>query len=98
MAQHARRDHGADVYMPAPELIQTTVRARQMSMFGQKLVHRLSVSARAVCVCVRAFCDVRENFLAFLELQPALNHFCAGLGSQWWVDPASMERSEQSQC
>jgi hypothetical protein len=51
MAQHARRDQGgADVYMPAPELIQTTIRARQMSMFGQKLVHRLSVSV-PLCVC-----------------------------------------------
>jgi hypothetical protein len=57
MAQHARRDQGgADVYMPAPELIQTTIRARQMSMFGQKLVHRLSVSVPlCVCVCQRSW-------------------------------------------
>jgi hypothetical protein len=60
MAQHARRDQGgADVYMPAPELIQTTIRARQMSMFGQKLVHRLSVSLLPApgeaIVCLRSW-------------------------------------------
>jgi len=64
MAQHARRDQGgADVYMPAPELIQTTIRARQMSMFGQKLVHRLSVrlplrserGAGEAIVCLRSW-------------------------------------------